>query len=87
MAEPPMAPQPPVYPHPEPYTANVLLRLRRGLRSWFGLLNEWDFRVPLGRIDVLGRPLFLVSDPPLVRQLLVDLVDLHILDLLMFHLL
>ncbi len=75
MAEPPMAPQPPVYPHPEPYTANVLLRLRRGLRSWFGLLNEWDFRVPLGRIDVLGRPLFLVSDPPLVRQLLVDQVD------------
>jgi cytochrome P450 len=70
-----MAPQPPVYPHPEPYTANVLLRLRRGLRSWFGLLNEWDFRVPLGRIDVLGRPLFLVSDPPLVRQLLVDQVD------------
>ena len=85
MAEPSMAPsaapqppqpqQPPVYPHPEPYTANVLLRLRRGLRSWFGLLNEWDFRVPLGRIDVLGRPLFLVSDPPLVRQLLVDQVD------------
>ena len=85
MAEPSMAPsaapqppqpqQPPVYPHPEPYTANVLLRLRRGLHSWFGLLNEWDFRVPLGRIDVLGRPLFLVSDPPLVRQLLVDQVD------------
>jgi len=84
MAEPPMGPeppqppqpqQPPVYPHPEPYTANVLRRLRRGLRSWFGLLNEWDFRVPLGRIDVLGRPLFLVSDPPLVRQLLVDQVD------------
>jgi cytochrome P450 len=67
--------QPPVYPHPKPYTANVLLRLRRGLRSWFGLLNEWDFRVPLGRTDVMGRPLFLVSDPPLVRQVLVDQVD------------
>ena len=81
MAEPPMAPQPPqpqqppVYPHPEPYTANVLLRLRRGLRSWFALLNEWDFRVPLGRIEVMGRPLFLVNDPPLVRQVLVDQVE------------
>ena len=81
MAEPPMAPQPPqpqqppVYPHPEPYTANVLRRLRRGLRSWFALLNEWDFRVPLGRIEVMGRPLFLVNDPPLVRQVLVDQVE------------
>lgn len=79
MAEPPRplsaASQPPAYPHPEPYTANVLLRLWRGSRSWFGLLNEWDFRVPLGRTDVMGRALFLVSDPPLVRQVLVDQVD------------
>ena len=72
MAEPA---KPPAYPHPEPYTANVLLRLWRGSRSWFGLLNEWDFRVPLGRTDVMGRALFLVSDPPLVRQVLVDQVD------------
>ena len=57
--------QPPVAPLPQPYTANVLRRLRRGLRSWFALLNEWDFRVPLGQINVLGRPLFLVNDPPL----------------------
>ena len=70
-----VAPEPPVYPVPQPYTANVLLRLRRGLRSWFALLNEWDFRVPLGRIEVMGRPLFLVNDPPLVRQVLVDQVE------------
>jgi cytochrome P450 len=79
MAEPPLSPsvsaQPPVYPSPQPYTANVLRRLRRGLVSWFALLNEWDFRVPLGQITVMGRPLFLVNDPPLVRQVLVDEVE------------
>ena len=69
------APIPPVYPRPQPYTADVLRRLRRGLRSWLALLNEWDFRVPLGQIQVLGRPLFLVNDPPLVRQVLVDQVE------------
>ena len=74
IATPPLAP-PPVYPAPQPYTANVLRRLRRGLRSWFALLNEWDFRVPLGQITVMGRPLFLVNDPPLVRQVLVDQVE------------
>jgi cytochrome P450 len=67
--------QPPVAPPPQPYTANVLLRLRRGLRSWLALLNAWDFRVPLGQISVLGRPLFLVNDPPLVRQVLVEAVE------------
>jgi len=67
--------QPPVYPAPQPYTTNILRRLRRGLRSWFALLNSWDFQVPLGRIAVLGRPLFLVNDPPLVRQVLVDQVE------------
>ncbi len=70
-----VAPEPPVYPVPQPYTANVLRRLRRGLGSWFALLNAWDFRVPLGRIEVMGRPLFLVNDPPLVRQVLVDQVE------------
>ena len=69
------ASQPPVYPQPQPYTANLVRRLRRGLRSWLALLNDWDFRVPLGQIEVLGRPLFLVNDPPLVRQVLVDQVE------------
>lgn len=68
-------PQPPVFPAPQPYTANVLRRLRRGLHSWIALLNEWDFRVPLGRITVMGRPLFLVNDPPLVREVLVEQVE------------
>jgi hypothetical protein len=47
----------------------------RGLRSWIALLNEWDFRRALGQITVLGRPLFLVNDPPLVRQVLVEEVE------------
>jgi len=67
--------QPPVYPRPQPYTANVLRRLRRGLRSWLALLNSWDFQVPLGQIQVLGRPLLLVNDPPLVRQVMVEQVE------------
>jgi cytochrome P450 len=69
------APLLPVYPRPKPYTANVLVRLRRGLHSWLGLLNEWDFRVPLGALKVLGQQLFLVNEPALVRQVLVDQVE------------
>ncbi|MEI8251414.1 MAG: cytochrome P450 [Synechococcus sp. ELA057] len=79
--------QPPVYPAPQPYTANILRRLRPGLRSWFALLNEWDFRVPLGRISVMGRPLFLVNEPALVRQVLVDQVERYPKHPLLFWLL
>jgi len=65
----------PAYPHPQPYTPNFLRRIRRGLSSWFGLLNEWDFRVPVGALRFLGLHLLLVNDPAAVRRVLVTEVD------------
>ena len=65
----------PVYPPPEPYTPNFLRRLRRGLSSWFGLLNEWDFRIPVGALRFLGLHLLLVNEPAAVRQVMVTQVE------------
>ena len=67
--------QEPVYPPPEPYTPNFLRRIRRGLYSWFGLLNEWDFRIPVGALRFLGLNLLLVNEPAAVRQVLVSEVE------------
>lgn len=66
--------QPPVYPKPSLFTTNPFQRLGRGLKSWLAFFNEWDYRIPLGHILVFGKPIFLVNDPPLVRQVLVDQV-------------
>ena len=65
----------PIWPHPQPYTANLLRRLARGLSSWFGLLNEWDFRIGIGSIRCFGLELVLVNKPALVRQVLVEEPD------------
>lgn len=65
----------PVYPPPKPYTPNFLRRIRRGLYSWFGLLNEWDFRIPVGALRFMGLNLLLVNDPAAVRQVLVSEVE------------
>ncbi|MBD2422620.1 cytochrome P450 [Cyanobium sp. FACHB-13342] len=65
----------PIYPHPEPYTPNFLRRIRRGLYSWFGLLNEWDFRIPVGALRFMGLNLLLVNEPTAVRQVMVSAVE------------
>ena len=62
----------PIWPQPQPFTANLLKRLSRGLGSWFGLLNEWDFRIGIGSTNVLGLEMVLVNRPDLVRQVLVE---------------
>ncbi len=62
----------PIWPQPQPFTANLLKRFSRGLGSWFGLLNEWDFRIGIGSTNVLGLEMVLVNRPALVRQVLVD---------------
>ena len=67
--------QEPVYPPPQPYTPNFLRRIRRGLYSWLGLLNEWDFRIPVGALRFLGLNLLLVNEPAAVRQVLVNEVE------------
>ena len=63
------------WPKPLPYTANLLRRLARGWTSWFGLLNEWDFRIALGELNLLGLRVFLVNDRALVRRVLVEEVE------------
>ncbi len=65
----------PPWPKPLPYTANVLRRLKRGWSSWFGLLNEWDFRIALGELNLLGLRVFLVNDRTLLRRVLVQEVE------------
>ncbi len=62
----------PIWPQPQPFTANLLKRLSRGLGSWFGLLNEWDFRIGIGSTRCFGLELVLVNQPDLVRQVLVE---------------
>ena len=77
MTNPPTSPEAnePIYPPPEPYTPNFLRRIRRGLYSWFGLLNEWDFRIPVGALRFMGLNLLLVNDPAAVRQVMVSEVE------------
>ncbi len=77
MTNPPTSPDAnePIYPPPEPYTPNFLRRIRRGLYSWFGLLNEWDFRIPVGAMRFMGLNLLLVNDPAAVRQVMVSEVE------------
>ena len=65
----------PPWPKPLPYTANLLRRLARGWTSWFGLLNEWDFRIALGELNLLGLRVFLVNDRALVRRVLIEEVE------------
>ena len=65
----------PVHPRPDPFPRNYLLRLVRGLHSWLNLLNDWDFRIPIGGIRFFGFHLFLVNQPAAVRQLMVDQVE------------
>lgn len=65
----------PSWPKPLPYTANLLRRLARGWSSWFGLLNEWDFRISLGDLNLLGLRVFLVNDRSLLRRVLVEEVE------------
>ena len=65
----------PVYPEPAPYQKRFFRRLLKGSRSWLELLSDVDFRIPVGSVQFLGLNLFLVNDPPSVKRLLIDDVD------------
>ncbi|WP_457767795.1 cytochrome P450 [Cyanobium sp. ULC084] len=65
----------PVHPRPGPSTPNYLFRLLRGLHSWLGLLNRWDFQIPIGGVRFFGFHLFLVNLPAAVRRLMVEQVE------------
>jgi len=65
----------PPWPKPTPYTSNIFRRLARGWKSWLSLLNEWDFRISLGELNLFGLPVFLVNQPTLVRKILVEEVE------------
>jgi len=65
----------PVYPRPAPYKKHFFWRLLKGLHSWFGLLSDVDFQIPIGSVQFLGLNLFLVNDPATVKRLMVDEVD------------
>ena len=65
----------PVYPRPAPYKKQFFWRLLKGLHSWFGLLSDIDFRIPIGSVQFLGLNLFLVNDPATVKRLMVEDVE------------
>ncbi len=65
----------PPWPKPLPYTPNIFHRLARGWKTWLGLLNEWDFRIPFGELNLLGLPVFLINDPELIRKILIEDVE------------
>ena len=65
----------PVYPRPAPYKKHFFWRLLKGLHSWFGLLSDVDFRIPIGSVQFLGLNLFLVNDPATVKRVMVDEVE------------
>jgi len=65
----------PVYPRPAPYKKHFFWRLLKGLHSWFGLLSDVDFQIPIGSVQFLGLNLFLVNDPATVKRLMVDEVE------------
>jgi len=65
----------PIYPKPAPYKKHFFWRLLKGLHSWFGLLSDVDFRIPIGSVQFLGLNLFLVNDPATVKRVMVDEVE------------
>ena len=65
----------PVYPKPAPYKKHFFWRLLKGLHSWFGLLSDVDFQIPIGSVQFLGLNLFLVNEPATVKRLMVDEVE------------
>jgi len=65
----------PVYPRPAPYKKHFFWRLLKGLHSWFGLLSDVDFQIPIGSVQFLGLNLFLVNDPATVKRVMVDAVE------------
>ncbi|MBM5808457.1 MAG: cytochrome P450 [Cyanobacteria bacterium M_surface_9_m1_291] len=65
----------PVYPRPAPYKKHFFWRLLKGLHSWFGLLSDVDFQIPIGSVQFLGLNLFLVNDPATVKRVMVDQVE------------
>jgi len=65
----------PVYPRPAPYKKHFVWRLLQGLHSWFGLLSDVDFQIPIGSVRFLGLNLLLVNEPAAVRQVMVGAVE------------
>ena len=74
-----MRPEPiypePIYPKPAPYKKHFVWRLFKGLHSWFGLLSDVDFRIPIGSVQFKGLNLFLVNQPAAVKRLMVEEVE------------
>ena len=65
----------PIYPQPAPYKKHFFWRLLKGLQSWFGLLSDVDFQIPIGSVRFLGLNLFLVNDPATVKRVMVEEVE------------
>ncbi len=76
MAEQPPEPQPQPLIPPQPrlgaFGEPLVLRLRRGYRSFLELLTPYSLQVPAGSETVLGKTLVLLNEPAAVRRVLVE---------------
>ncbi len=66
----------PVYPKPKKNKASVLWTFFGKRRSWLDGLYERSYRMKMGEVHLPGLALYMVNEPKLVRQVLVD--DAHV---------
>lgn len=65
----------PVYPKPLKNKASLLFIFFSKRRSWLDGLYERSYRMKMGQIKLPGLELFMVNQPELVKQVMVDEVD------------
>lgn len=65
----------PVYPKPLKNRASLLFMFFRKRRSWLDGLYERSYRMKMGQIKLPGLELFMVNQPELVKQVMVDEVE------------
>lgn len=62
----------PTYPKPHKNKTSFILRFFRGSRSWLDVLFEKSYRMKMGQVRQFGLDVFMVNEPSLVKQILVD---------------
>lgn len=62
----------PAYPAPRKSKASAFRLFFGARRSWIDMLYERSYRMSMGEINLPGMHLYMVNEPPLVRQILVQ---------------
>lgn len=62
----------PAYPRPRAARASNLLMFFSARRSWLDALYERSYTMQMGEVHLPGMDMYMVNEPPLVRQVLAD---------------